>query len=379
MTKTSGQVICRLIKLMHVESKQAGGPVTAKTLPIAIIWLFFSTFIPFAKGAAILRSPWDGQPVKLTTAPYDCPETVHLPPDLVTDGFYKDNDPTHSIIDPAREEAYKKSSGPIKNAGEEIVRDADAYRTTGSRAAANCAMRQIVSLARENAIAGRMSSNQAYYVQGWVAGAIAIAYLKILNSGMATPEERTLIAAWLTRIGDATKDYYAGHDRIGHGDAHNNHRYWAGVELVAIAVAAQNHSDFDWAIAAYDDGVSAIQADGTLPNEMSRGQRALHYHLYALAPLVLIAEFGAANGMDLYGHANGAIHHLAEISVHGLSDPSLFEKRTGVAQEVPAQPSGDAIGWAPPYLRRFPDPLLASLVHSARSLSVFYLGGLPPT
>lgn len=52
--------------------------------------------------------------------------------------------------------------------------------------------------------------------------------------------------------------------------------------------------------------------------------------------------------------------------------------RIDLKQEVDAVPAGDQIGWAPPYERRFPSPSLARLIASAPSLSVFYLGGLPP-
>ena len=51
-------------------------------------------------------------------------------PDLVTDGFYRLDDPTHSIIDPVRQEAYRKSSDGVKNVGLAIVKAADDYRTT---------------------------------------------------------------------------------------------------------------------------------------------------------------------------------------------------------------------------------------------------------
>jgi poly(beta-D-mannuronate) lyase len=97
-----------------------------------------------------------------------------------------------------------------------------------------------------------------------------------------------------------------------------------------------------------------------------------------LAPLILLAEFGEVNGIDLYARDQGALHRLVNTSVQGLINPTLFENATGMKQEVPAHPSGDQIGWAPPYLRRFPNPILKSLVASASSLSVYYLGGLPP-
>ena len=328
--------------------------------------------------AAPLRSPWDGKHVALTRVAYSCPVVAHIPADLVTDGFYRLDDPTHSIIDPVRQEAYRKSSGAVKNVGLEIVAAADDYRETGSRSAAQCALTQILTLSQEHALTGKMSSDQAYYVQGWVAGAIAIAYLKIRDADLATPQQAASIAEWLRTIGEQTKQYYDAHKKAGHGDSRNNHLYWAGVELAAIGVAANDRNDFDWAVAAYDNGVDQIQPDGSLPLEMARGARALHYHLYALAPLVLLAEFGEANHLDLYAHANGAIHRLVNFSVGGVQDPAPFVKATGVQQELAKPLSGDQIGWAPPYVKRFPDPALERMVQAAPSLSVFYLGGLPP-
>ena len=166
--------------------------------------------------------------------------------------------------------------------------------------------------------------------------------------------------------------------RAGHGDSQNNHLYWAGVELAAIGVAANNRKDFDWAMATYDNGVDQIQPDGALPLEMARGGRALHYHLYALAPLVLLAEFGEANHLDLYAHANGAIHRLVNFSVAGLQDPRLSSKQQACNRSCRRPSTGDQIGWAPPYVQRFPNPALERMVKAAPSLSVYYLGGLPP-
>jgi poly(beta-D-mannuronate) lyase len=179
-------------------------------------------------------------------------------------------------------------------------------------------------------------------------------------------------------VGEQTKGYYGAHKRAGHWDSQNNHLYWAGVELAAIGVAANDRKDFDWAMATYDNGVDQIQSDGSLPLEMARGVRALHYHLYALAPLVLLAEFGEANHLNPYAYANGAIHRLVNFSVAGVRDPAPFVKATGVQQEVPKTMTGDQIGWAPPYVQRFPNPTLEQMIQTAPSLSVYYLGGLPP-
>jgi poly(beta-D-mannuronate) lyase len=332
----------------------------------------------FAAPSRPLQSPWDGKAVTATDAAYTCPVLEHVAPDLVTDGFYRLDDPTHSIIDPVRQEAYNKSSGQVKAVGLAIVKAADAYRTSGSRQAAEWAISQIVTMAKDKSLSGKMSSAQAYYVQGWVVGAVGIAYLKVREAGNASPGQTESIAKWLQSVGEQSKAYYDARKATGQGDSQNNHLYWAGVELAAIGVAANDRRDFDWAMATYDNGVKQIRPDGTLPLEMARGSKALHYHLYALAPLVLLAEFGEANGLDLYAHANGALHRLVDVSIAGLRDPAPFEKAAGVKQEVPRIVSGDQIGWAPPYVRRFPNPELTRLIKVAPSLSVYYLGGLPP-
>jgi poly(beta-D-mannuronate) lyase len=343
----------------------------------AVVCLLFAAGI--SASAQTLHSPWDGKPVTLSDATYTCPAVVHIVPDLVTDGFYRLDDPTHSIIDPVRQEAYRKSSEPVKNVGMQIVKAADAYRTTGSRRAAQCAVAQIITLAQDNALTGKMSSSQAYYVQGWIVGAIAIAYLKVRDLNIQTPQQTEVIGAWMHSVGEQTKNYYESHRRPGSGDAQNNHLYWAGVQLAATGVVANNRKDFDWAMATYDNGVNQIEPDGSLPLEMARGGRALHYHLYALAPLILLAEFGEANHLDLYAHANGAIHRLVNFSIAGVKDPAPFVKATGAQQEISKTLNGDQIGWAPPYVQRFPNPILELHIKSATNLSVYYLGGLPPS
>ncbi|WP_245536419.1 alginate lyase family protein [Terriglobus saanensis] len=343
---------------------------------IAKEWGLLALSVAVTAIAAPLRSPWDGHKIKQTNAPYTCGPILHLAPDLTTNSFYRLDDPTHSIVDPVRMAEYQRTADGVKAVGAAVVAAADAYRTTGSRIALRCATQQTLSLAKENALGGRMSSTQAMYVQGWEAGAIAIAYLKVReDAGLALADDK-LIGSWLLRLGNATLGYYDG--QRAKGDKGNNHLYWAGTELIAVGTVANDRAAFDWGIGTYEDGVKEIQPDGTLPREMSRGQRALHYHFYALAPLVLTAEFGEANGIDLYAYADGAIHRLVKACLAGVKDKDLFAKPAGASQEFPEVLTGDQIGWAPPYLRRFPNAELAKLAAAAPSLSVPYLGGLPP-
>lgn len=330
-----------------------------------------------ANAASHLRSPWDGKNVKVTDVSYACPAVDHLSPDLTTSGFYSDK--KSSIIDPEKWKAYAASSGPYKELGQEVVTAADAYRTTGSRDAAECAIRHMEAAAKDGVFTGKMSSNQAYYVQGWVIGALAIAYLKVRDSGLVLPAQEHEILPWIVKVVQQTETYYDTRQQQGKGDAENNHLYWAGVEISAAGIAVNNRQLFDWGMNAYNAGVAEIESDGSLPLEMRRGQRALHYHLYAVAPLVYLAEFGKDNGLNSYAAHNYALKKLAELSTQGLVDNSFFVKAAGITQDTPnGPPTAEEISWAKIYVSRFPDPVITKLLAQAPSLSYMYLGGLPP-
>jgi poly(beta-D-mannuronate) lyase len=324
-----------------------------------------------------LRSPWDLNKIQLTTSPYNCPAPVHLSPDLTTDGFYSDS--KSSIIDPAKWKAYAESSGPFKNLGDQAVAAADAYRATGSREAAQCVLGLLNTAAADGVFTGKMSSRQAYYVQGWVIGALAIAYLKVRDSGLARHEEATSLTNWMKSVARQTMEYYdAARSKPG-GEAENNHLYWAGVEIAAIAIAADDRPMLDWAIATYRNGVQQITPEGTLPLEMRRGQRALHYHLYAIAPLVYLAEFGSDNGIDLFAENDYALKRVVNRAIAGLAGSGYFDRETGIQQDTPqGPPTAEAISWAKIYVKHFPDPQISLLLAQAASLSYMYLGGLPP-
>jgi poly(beta-D-mannuronate) lyase len=112
--------------------------------------------------------------------------------------------------------------------------------------------------------------------------------------------------------------------------------------------------------------------------ELDRGQMALHYHFYALAPLIMLAEFGETHGLKLYAERNYAIKRLVARWIAGLQDPSFFQKRTGVTQVTTARIGAGQISWAQPYTRRFPDPKISELMSQAEWLNYTLLGGSSP-
>ena len=337
--------------------------------------ILLATFLVSPAAATTpLRSPWDLHPVALTDHPYTCPAPTHVSPDLTSSGYYTDSH--HSVIDPEAHKQYEQATAPYQEVVKKIIQAVDAYQTTGSRAAAECAASLIDTAAKDRFLAGSMNGGQSYYTQKWLVGAIAIAYLKVGPSNVVTPEQSAEIFRWLKKV--AAQSIEFADPPNGRHTELNNHRYWTGLEVAATGIAADDERLFKWGLESADIGIRQIEKDGTLPLEMNRAARALHYHLFSAGPLVMLAEFAAANGKDLYASHNHALERLVERTTTGVTDPSYFRQKTGVDQEIPSWSSTVSYAWLQPYVRRFPNPAISALLAKLNSLSAVYLGGLPP-
>ena len=371
------------------ELRRSARRALAKVLGIAILCAFAGT--PAAHSVAEqvaaaqtvdLRSPWDLHPVKVRSGKYSCPNVAALPHNVEASDYY--SDANHSIKDPKRYAAYNEAADMYRVVSEEAARAADQFQSTGDAGAAACVAKIILQQAQADAMTGSMSSNQANYVQNWTLGALAISYLKVRQAGpdamAVTPAETATMQAWMKLVGQQVETYFSARRAKGTTDGRNNHLYWAGFADMAAGIATNDRGLYDWGGTTYQDGINQIASDGTLPLELARGQRALHYHLFALAPLVTMAELGAANGEDLYSFDHDRLHLLVSRSLAGLVDNHYFSTKAGAVQDTPEGgkiKSADVI-WVTPYVRRFPDPTISAILSHTPREPYGYLGGLPP-
>jgi poly(beta-D-mannuronate) lyase len=332
--------------------------------------------ITLAVSGQRLRSPWDDATIAPTDAPYACPappafsQILHGVQGYTTDKQY-------SVIDPRALAAFNEATAGPTHLGQYATNAADAWRTKGSRAAAACVYSLLTAAAQADAWAGKMPDNNGVYMQNWMLSGTAIAYLKVRDSHAGTPAEDAAIQAWFGRVAGRVRESFENSSGHPGSDAWNNHMTWAGLALAAQGVANNDSEALLWGIEAYRLGVDAVQPDGSLPAEMGRGQLALHYQLYALGPLVMIAELTRSNGLDLYAQQNGAIHRLVAFDLAAMKDPSIIAQRAG-AQKIAPPYSGLEIGWAVPWVRRFPDAQLSAFIAQAPWLRFWQWGGDPP-
>lgn len=283
--------------------------------------------IAFAVAALLLTAS--------TAAAQDCAPVPPPVVDLALERFYEDS--AGSIVEPTRLEEHKAKTAPLVAFVGEVTRLADRahMQRSSPRGTIACALTWLRGWATGGAYLGKMDGKQAEAQRKWDLAGIALAYLKLKR--YASDDDRAVINPWLIKIADAARAHFDDPSI-----KRNNHWYWLGLALGAVGIAADSHRHWEMAKAIFVDAARDIAADGTLPLELARKGRALHYHAFALMPLVTLAELGASRGQYLYPLNDGALHRLVLKTTEGLNDPSIFDKLAGVPQERPVNPGA---GW----------------------------------
>lgn len=282
----------------------------------------------------------------MIAAPSRADECPPVPPpvvDLTIERYYEDD--AGSVVEPTRMEAHKAQTAPLKEFLGTVTRLADrAHRQRSSPTQTiACALTWLRGWAQRGAYLGIMSSKQAEAQRKWDLAGTSLAYVKLRK--WASADDRAVIEPWLSKWADATR---AAFDDT--SVKRNNHWYWLGLAQMGVALATDDAKRWQSAKAIFEDALKDITPEGTLPLEMAREGRALHYHVFAVEPLVVMAELAAARGEDWYALDGGALHRLVKTTAQGLADPALFDKLAGVTQQRPVK---SGYGWAELYRDHF--------------------------
>ncbi|MFJ1212625.1 mannuronate-specific alginate lyase [Burkholderia pyrrocinia] len=234
----------------------------------------------------------------------------------------------------------------------------------------SCALTLLDSWAQSDALMGHISGYQGYYERSWAGTDFAMVILR-MPRGLreANRAQFNAIDPWLERIAIATRDAEA----INH--LHNNLVYWAGLDLIAIGTVTGNASLIDSGLLRVREGIRDIGPDGSLAREVKRGNRALHYHTFALLPLVFAAELVQRRNIDLYRENGGAIGRLANLVIDAVDNPASFTKITPVKQDLFPWTFRDELSWVEPYYARFGDRRLPAIIAPRRPFGEWRLGG----
>ena len=292
----------------------------------------------------------------------ECPPVPPPVVDLSIDRYYEDS--AGSIVEPTKLEDHKAQMAPLVEFVGFITRYADrAWKQRSSpRTTIACALGWMRGWAQGNAYLGTVNSKQAEAQRKWDLAGTSLAYVKLRR--WATPEDRATIEPWLQKWAAAARTAFDDP-----AVKRNNHWYWLGLAEMGVALATDDAERWQAAKGIFTDAVGDITPEGTLPLELARQGRALHYHVFALEPLVFMAEIAASRGEDWYAIKDGALHRLVKRTCEGIADPSIFNQLANSPQQTPIK---TGYAWASLYRLRFPDRMPQAI---AQSDSHRYLGG----
>lgn len=289
---------------------------------------------------------------------------AQIPPPVSTlDSVHYYTDAHNSVVDPQKRADDAALQQPVIDFTRYVVDHSDRYMRTGNAGEAVCVARWLDDWAQGNAFA-KTANDGGSFRRSWYLSSLAISWLKIRDAAGVDAAARARIDGWLAAQARLITTFYAEPSEV--NNALNNHGNWAAVAVAAAAVASNDRDLFAWADRRFRTNLAEITPEGALPLEVARGQRALHYHLFALTPFVLMARFERANGMGDFDQA--ALSRLETFARSSLEDSRHMAELAGAPQE-PLTARGDPteLVWAA--LSRYPpSPRLKILLQSRKPL-----------
>lgn len=327
-----------------------------------------------ANAFSLIALPYDIPPVATgSSAAFSCPKTPGpAPKNLILKSVYKQSDPHRASIDRKAKKVYDRETAESRRYENNLLRMANDYVRTGSPAKANCVLDWLYDWASEDALLGE-TNDMGVAVRQWTLASLGSAYAQIRGATL-DETKKNAVEAWLFACGvSVIGDYPEGATE---GRKINNHLYWAAWAVAITGAAIGNREFYDWGINRAKSSINEqFKDDGTLPLEMARGKRALHYHIFAAAPLIMLAELGARNGDDLYELREGVLHRYVLRILEGLEDPSYFKAKSGAKQTNIDKLHPGHLVWLEAYNHRFPSPAIEDRLKSMRPMFLRRTGG----
>lgn len=256
--------------------------------------------------------------------------------------------------------------GPINPEEEKVTHTYNAYErrvtagmnqwlATGDAKEAQCAQAQIDAWAKAETLLDYdpKQSSQAWFQVEWTLSSTAISESVLVN-------EPTLDAAmvkrdlqWMDRVAHKTVEF----DKA--GTQKNNHHYWRGLAAVATGIVSEDNDLFAWGVGVYKQAIDEIDANGALPQEMARHERAIHYQSFALQPLAPLAALAERQHVPLYAYRSPSgktIGDGVDFLGKAVADPSIVKAYASEDQLVDSD-AGDFFSFAEFYSHYAKGPL----------------------
>lgn len=289
---------------------------------------------------------------------------------------YAESDDARAEIDPEREAEVLSALKPL-----DAFIDQLAFATGGlyegpakaREARAACLVEQLALWAKADALSD-LSTVTAQLTIGSRYSAFSMVLWQTLPYAPDHPE-RANVLKWLEKRLDEQVLFWADAPS---GARKGNLRAWAALAAASLAEQTGRRDLRDWAERSIRDVMCTAEADGSLPQEMSRGRFALHYQLHAIAPLVTSAVFLERQGVRAAEMCDAALHRIVHFAMSDLADGAKTAAKTGKTQSLfdgTDHLTSFQLAWIEQYLLLKRTDTLEATAAALRPLTYSKLGG----
>ena len=306
-----------------------------------------------------------------------CPEPLKPVVNVDLPSRYKDDDKSRSEIDEKLNAEVEKSLAPIDG----FIRDLAevANRTIDEKKAdeaADCIFANLATWAKVEALTQANTMNAHLALSSRIAG-IAAAYARA--STVKTPDKDVgpLIESWLGGLAEKQITFFD--TEAPPMASRNNHRAWAGLAAAQVGAITKRQPLLDWGAQTNEMLICSANPDGSLPEEMKRKDKALHYQLHAVAPLVVTAQLLYPSRPEMLAICEGKLAKIVGFTIAALANPAMVADLADAKQSFQTKKErlrAFQIAWLEPYLYlQNNDQAALDLAKKFRPLSNSFLGG----
>lgn len=290
---------------------------------------------------------------------------------------YKDNDKSRSEIDDSLNAEVEKSLAPIDG----FIRDlADMANKTMDEskadASADCIFSNLTTWAKAGALTQAETMNAHLALSSRIAG-IAATYARAQTVKSPAKDDASLIEKWLFDLAENQVEFFD--NEAPPMASRNNHRAWAGLAAAQVGAITNKQSLVDWGAKTNEMLICSANEDGSLPEEMKRRDKALHYQLHAVAPLVVTTRVLYPLRPEVLQACNGKLDKIVDFTIAALAKPAIVAKLADAKQSFQTKKEklrAFQIAWLEPYLYlQDNDKAAQDLANAFRPLSNSFLGG----
>lgn len=272
---------------------------------------------------------------------------------------------------------WRKSVRPFWDIENAVSKLAAANLVAADRRYSDCLINLLLAWAQQNALTEFSISDankQSWFQIEATLFAMALALAAIRPDVQGQDDKLRVIDAWLHRV--ATKHFSVeGGDG---GTCCNNHFYRRALYATIIGVMTRDDDLFQVGPRALHSALSGASAEGALPLEMKRGERAAHYQNYALMYLAMIAQIVERQGYSVWGlEVDGkSLHTLVHFNNGLLANPGSVTKYSGNPDVyLKFHEDSQYFAWFEIYLAQFRNAQMEAWIAPRRPLYNRSLGG----